>query len=360
MHSASERANRHHYFTRMTRITHLLLALVLAAVALVGSAPPALADAAGPTDYRTDIVSVEPATPAIRVTMIGGDAFLRLEQLQPVEVIVLGYQAEPYLRFDPDGTVFENRRSPAVWLNQERYGTEQQLPAFASADARPEWLEVAENGSYSWHDHRSHWMNPLQPPGAEPGDQVLEATVPLDIDGERVVITVASYLLDPPSILPAVIGAVAAVALGAALWRTERLPRMVLGLLLAGGTALLGVLAYRAVPAETEPSTLLWMLPAVAAASTLTVVLVRNRVATTVYLDGLAVVAGATLAGWGFTRLDALRRALIPSDAPASLDRIGITIALLSGTALGLHGLYGLMNPERLEPAGVTETTAHS
>ena len=39
-----------------------------------------------------------------------------------VEVDVMGYQNEPYLRFAADGTVYENQRSPATYINGSRYG----------------------------------------------------------------------------------------------------------------------------------------------------------------------------------------------------------------------------------------------
>ena len=82
-------------------------------------------------------------------------------------------------------------------------------------------------------------------------------------------------------------------------------------------------------------------------------IVIRNRTATTVYLDGLAVTAGATLAGWSIVRFDALSRALIPSDAPAAIDRIGIALTLVVGLMLAARGLYGLVRPQRLLPAEV-------
>ena len=41
---------------------------------------------------------------------------------------MLGYEGEPYLRFDAGGGVWENRRSPAVYENAQRFGVGQ-LPA---------------------------------------------------------------------------------------------------------------------------------------------------------------------------------------------------------------------------------------
>ncbi|MEM7091617.1 MAG: hypothetical protein AAF567_01340 [Actinomycetota bacterium] len=327
----------------------LLLWLTVASMAtMTAAAPVASADAAGPTDYRTDIVSIEPADIPISVEMIGGDAFIILEQQGSVEVVVLGYRGEEYLRFDPDGTVVENRRSPATWLNAERYGTEDALPSFVDHQAPPQWRRVASNGRYAWHDHRTHWMNPARPPGAEPGDQVLEATVPLLIDGRPVTITVASFLLEDPPVWPGLLGAVAGIALASLGLRGGRVPLSLAGILVGGLALLLGTVAFRSVPSETEPQLLLWLLPTIAFAALVIVLLVRKRLATTVYLDGLGVAAGATLAAWAIIRLDALTRSLIPSEAPATLDRIGIGAALVAGVVLAGRGLWGLARPQRL------------
>jgi len=329
-------------WVRTVVATTLLLAV------LIVSAPPAAADAAGPTDYRTDIVSVRPSTPSIELSMIGGDSFMRLVQLEPVEVLVLGYRGEPYLRFDPDGNVVENRRSPSTWLNQDRFGTDESLPSFVDHEAPPDWRRVADDGSYAWHDHRSHWMNPSRPPGAEPGDQVLEATVPIEVAGLPVTVTVASFLLEDPPWWPAALGVVVALAGGIPAVRSGRLSLVAVVVAAATAALVLGIIAFRSVPAETEPSSLLWLLPALAVVTILAVAALRNRLATTVYLDGLSVVAGSTHAAWALTRFDALTKALIPSDAPASLDRLVIGVALVIGGLAALRGFYGLARPRRL------------
>ena len=57
------------------------------------------ADPAGPTDFRTTVESVTPPTEGIDVDVIGGDSFLQLTVAPGVDVVVLGYQQEPYLHF---------------------------------------------------------------------------------------------------------------------------------------------------------------------------------------------------------------------------------------------------------------------
>jgi hypothetical protein len=56
-------------------------------------------------------------------------------------VVVLGYRSEPYSRFGPDG-VYRNTRSPATYLNEERYANFA-LPATADPRAAPVWARVA-------------------------------------------------------------------------------------------------------------------------------------------------------------------------------------------------------------------------
>ncbi|MCU1486222.1 MAG: hypothetical protein JWN67_2968, partial [Actinomycetia bacterium] len=76
----------------------------------------------------------------------------------------LGYEDEPYLRIGRDG-VFENRRSPATYLNATRTGGEQP-PADATADATPRWVRIGDGPTARWHDHRLHWMT-VAPPAVQ-------------------------------------------------------------------------------------------------------------------------------------------------------------------------------------------------
>lgn len=330
------------------RVFKSTVAMALVWVAILVSAPTALADAAGPTDYRSEILSVEPAVSSVELEIIGGDSFLRLTQLEPVVVEVSGYFAEPYLRFDADGTVVENRRSPSKWQNEDRYGTEDQLPSFVDKEAPPQWKRVALNGDFSWHDHRIHWMNTVKPPGAAPGDQILEQVIPLVIDGQAVKVTVGSWLLEGPSPFPALLGLIVGAPLAMLGLKGGRLALSTVGVLAAASALLVGTIAWRSVPRETEPEQWLWLLPAMALAAILMVMMLRNSLATTVYLDGLGVVCGVSLIAWVITRSDALLRALIPSNVPDWFDRFTIAAAAMTGLVIAARSLFGLARPARL------------
>src|SRR4051794_16176915 len=80
-------------------------------------------------------------------------------------VIVNGYDGEPYVKFENE-TIYVNRRAPTTYVNDE-----QEPPADASAKTEPEWVARDEGLTYTWHDHRTHWMAD-EPPAAvesEPG-----------------------------------------------------------------------------------------------------------------------------------------------------------------------------------------------
>ena len=86
--------------------------LVLVAV---GAAPAEAHTITGvsPTDYRSEIVGVNPRLPGVSVRLLDLGNRVELVNRGATDVIVLGYQGEPYLRVGPAGA-FENRRSPSV------------------------------------------------------------------------------------------------------------------------------------------------------------------------------------------------------------------------------------------------------
>lgn len=143
----------------------LAAAASIIGVVIVGLALPAAAHGGGGTSDATNFRSEVIRAPdrALRWAVIGGDVLLELENQSRREVVILGYQGEPYLRFAPGGDVFENRRSPATYLNADRYG-QQAIPGDADPDAPPVWRRVASGGRHAWHDHRIHWMSRDDPP----------------------------------------------------------------------------------------------------------------------------------------------------------------------------------------------------
>jgi hypothetical protein len=139
--------------------TPLVVALATVALAVpVG----AHGDEGSLEGFESTITGVEPSIPQVTVQVLDGDDELELTNSTGTTVTIFGYQKEPYLRFDSDG-VYENQRSPAAFLNDDRFGTTA-VPPDVSAKEEPLWKLATTGTTYSWHDHRIHWMSPIPPP----------------------------------------------------------------------------------------------------------------------------------------------------------------------------------------------------
>lgn len=345
-------------------------ALLSILIALVAAAPTALADPAGPTDYQTEIIGIEPDVDGISLEVIGGDSFVELTVDPGVEVMVLGYRGEDYLHFLADGTVLQNERSPSRWLNDDRFG-DGTIPPEATPDAEPEWVQVSDDGQFAWHDHRSHWMNEARPPAAGPGDVILEAVIPMIVSGTPVEVAVRSTWVEAPTTAaPVAVGAIAALALGIVVVGRTRTggrnrsdepndaapPGPVSGIAVAALTTAgvaaialaLGFVAYTSVPSETGPSPLFWFLPAIAVVLAAAALIARRSQAFAA--ASILAVAALVLAFWGWLRREALVRAIIPTDAPAWLDRIGIATAIAVGVVALVAAVWTAATPAAVAP----------
>jgi len=139
------------------------IVLALAALALSGDASghPGTAQ----TGYVSTVSALEPPVLGVDAIVLGGDDRLRISNYSGKTIVVLGYEDEPYLRFDKQG-VWANTRSPAAHLNRLRH-PRSLAPGVADAGAPPSWRRVAPGVTYEWHDHRIHWTAAEPPEGVQ-------------------------------------------------------------------------------------------------------------------------------------------------------------------------------------------------
>jgi len=199
----------------------------LVSALLMATASPAAAHTVGgpgPTNFVTEITSVSPPLEGLEVRVLGFGDRLELRNRSGTEVVVLGYEGEPYLRIGPDG-VYENRRSPATYLNADRRARVD-VPDEADPTADPRWERVSGGTTARWHDHRVHWMGAGDPAAVarDPGIGHLiypRWTVPLRAGDSEVEVAGTLRWLPGPSRWPWLAAAVAAaVAMAAAaIWR---------------------------------------------------------------------------------------------------------------------------------------------
>ena len=134
-------------------------------VVLVGATPADAHTITGvaATNYRSEIVGVSPALPGVSVRLLDLGNRVELVNKGSVDVVILGYQGEPYLRVGPSG-VFENSRSPSVALNKVTATTTATTttlpPTAANALPPPSWRRTGGGTSVRWRDRRTRWEGP--------------------------------------------------------------------------------------------------------------------------------------------------------------------------------------------------------
>lgn len=315
----------------ITRMVRLLRLVAVALALVVVTAGPVAADAAGPSDFRSEVTGLSGvASGEVTAEIRGGDSFLEITVANGHTVIVDGYEGEPYLRFQPDGTVERNRLSTATYLNDDRRGEGVAVPAdaqAADADTPPEWEPIADGGSYAWHDHRVHWMQDASPNVAR-GEPVGGAydpwRVPLVVDGAAA--EVQGILTYEDTVSPLPYAGVVLLSAGVLGWfgrgKGLRIPAAVLVVASLAAVAT-GWSEYGSTP-DGGGNPLLWTLAAAALAAAVGAVALARRRAGVV----LALASVATLSGWALFRIQALLKPVLPTDLPFALDRTSIALAL--------------------------------
>lgn len=322
------------------------------AVATLAPAGVASADPAGPTDYEAQIVDITAVDPGaevpdgVTITVEGHDSFLWLQLTDGTTAEVPGYDGEPYLRIDADGSVSRNRLSWSTWYNEDRYG-DVERPGFVDPTAVPDWELIDDDSSVAWHDHRIHLMDPVPPIGAEPGDVVLTTVVPVTVDGVDIEVRVETTLLAGPSPRPMFGGLMFGVAIIAAfvVFGGRRVGGItvlaaVSGLLATG----VGAVQYLSQPVDTGPDRL-WVAVPLAAAASGAIGLLLERTGRWFWATGSALVSGVFVGWWVLARWSVFSSALIPTGLPAGLDRLSTAVAAVVALGAVIGALTVLVRP---------------
>jgi hypothetical protein len=161
-------------------------ALAVALPALLAAAPAATAHEGNP-NFLSQVDALTPRSDGVSVEVLNRDDRLLLHNTSGEDVVIEGYDDEPYARVLADGTVEVNTNSPAYYLNEDRFA-DVDVPAGVDGDAAPRWKELSRTGRFEWHDHRMHWMAEGTPPQVRDESvrtKVYEWAVPLTVGGER-------------------------------------------------------------------------------------------------------------------------------------------------------------------------------
>jgi hypothetical protein len=157
-------------------------ALALGVATALFAAPAASAHQGNP-NYRSIVDAVTPAVRGLKLQVLNYDDRFELTNRSGQTITVQGYNGEPYARVLANGTVEFNQRSPAYYLNDDRYA-DVKVPASADPKAAPQWKVTDRTGIVQWHDHRMHWMSksmPSQVKDKSKRTKIFDYSIPLEV-----------------------------------------------------------------------------------------------------------------------------------------------------------------------------------
>jgi hypothetical protein len=140
----------------------------------------------GNPNFRSIAHGITPAVKGVQIQVLNGDDRFEIDNRSGKAIVIQGYDSEPYARLMPDGTVEVNKRSPADYINNDRFA-QSPVPAFASATAPPQWVVQSKTGRFQWHDHRMHWMAKTTPPQVKDKHKktkIFDYKIPLKVNGK--------------------------------------------------------------------------------------------------------------------------------------------------------------------------------
>ena len=331
------------------RVTRASLLVVILAVAVVfTSAEPASAHGGGvtATNYETRLLHVSTHVPGLTVRVIDLGNRIELTNHNRHDVVVVGYDREPYLRVGPRG-VFENIRSPAVYLNRTRLGTTH-VPASADPRARPVWRRTDTVPTARWHDHRIHWMGFDDPPIVQRDRNATHLIqgwrIDLRWDSRHVHVDGDLRWIPGPSPWPFLLGALALAGAFAVLSRTRRWAHALgVGLAVLAAAAVLHLAGLWGVTTGSSLSHLAvnaYLLGGLAIAVIALAVFVRRGAD---HAAPIALIGGVflLLAG-GLADVTTLSHSQVPATIAPWLDRLAIALVLGAGAGVSTIAAFHL------------------
>jgi hypothetical protein len=322
-------------------VRSVVVAVATGATLVVSAAPAWAHGVSGvqPTNYRTTVAGVTPPVDGVTVRSVDLGGKLQLTNRTGTDVVVLGYQSEPYLRVGPRG-VFENTRSPAVFLNRTTVPSAA-APHTYDASAAPAWRKLSNARTVSWHDHRAHWMGASAPPqvSRDPSTRhvvISDWNVPARYGDRSLAFTGDVVWVPGPSPWPWLAGALAIALVVVVASRTRSWP-LALGMgtaVLVAGEAVHVAGLWGATTANTVSklgSSVYSIAGCLVGIGALAMLRRRDPYdATPVVL----VAAVFLLIAGGFADITSITRSQLPSTLPEALAR-GVVMAAL-GLGLGL------------------------
>ena len=326
-----------------------LLVFLAVLLSLLGQSAPAWAhggiDQAGFSNYATAVSAVSPTDAGILVTSFGVSGGIKLVNQGGREVVILGYNNEPYLRLDTTGT-FINLNSPATYVNR-RLDANVPVPEKATSSEIPDWFQLSYGNTVWWHDHRTHWMGSTPPDAVQVAPDQLQVVypawkIPIVVAGQSGTITGTLTWLPPPKRTSWLLISLGMFVVAALLLQFFRSVKSFAGLAMLGAiiaNVLVAVSRASVERAESGQRVACFATTAVALLFFFIGLVSKHRGGTPIAWG----LAGGVLAGTGIAYLKAFSFASIDGSADPLRIRWAVAVQLSIGLALAATALVAFV-----------------
>ena len=298
-------------------------------------------DSVQPRDTVSIIKSVAPALPnGVDVDIVGSDTFVRVRSVGH-DVMITGYQNEPYMHITTTGDVFVNDGSQTTLINGNRYG-DVDTSNFVESPT-PVWRKIGTNGTAMWHDHRVHWMSPKRPAPIDTLGTVVEWKVSFSVDGIATTMTGTLFLREKASVLWWLAG-FAALLCAVVLSVRRRREFFVATFLMSVVGVVIGAIQYVGLPDGARITPLILMFSTGASAVAATSMFIQRRGLASQHISvSLNAGAGATLIVCAWLCADQVRAAYVPGVDQEWIVRMLIPILLGIGLVATIDGVMRIV-----------------
>jgi len=298
-------------------------------------------DSVQPRDTVSVIESVVPALPSgVVVDIVGSDTFVRVRSVGH-DVMITGYQNEPYMHITTTGDVFVNDGSQTTLINGNRYGNVDTSSFVESPN--PVWRKIATDGTAMWHDHRVHWMSPKRPAPIDTMGAVVAWKVPFSVDGVATTMSGTLFLREKASVLWWTAGFIALLC-AVALSVRRRKEFFILTFLMSIVGVVVGVMQYVGLPDGARITPLILMFSIGAAVVAAVSIFMQRRSKSSQHIAvSLNAGAGATLVVCAWLCADQVRAAYVPGIDQEWLVRMLLPALLGIGFVATIDGVTRIM-----------------
>jgi hypothetical protein len=320
---------------RMLRSAILTVAMVglLALLNPIPAAAHIIGTGGSPTNYRTTVTDIQPATPTVGVTVGLGGEWVRFTNQGATEIVILGYHGEPFLRLAENRVQVNELSSTAVETKIRPGAPAPTDPSLRNLATAPRWVSFTDGDNATWIDDR------VGPPAAQQASGSWE--LPLIVDGQRITVVGSRDLVSPPSPWPwvgiLVLLTIAVVVLG----RRRDWHRPMAAVVVVGIVAFVAhVLGTGFLPQQSGP-VFGWI--GVGGMSAFSLVIGAVTVVSTLRRSEAApdrlVTVGAMVLLLAATDISVLWYSQLPFPGPAALDRALTVLAYASAIGVLIVGI---------------------